>query len=217
MLHKILILTILGVLSLYGALPPKVQYKKDKLAVDLFLNQHKNIKVVTTDIDYDRHIIYFADNCRIYFKRQKIDRPPTWVGPAAPLIYSHSTCNINDYYTLEYVEKYPFSKIFFEFDSFKLRDKEKKKIKKIAKVLKAIDENIKFIRITGHTDAFGTDDINTAKGLKYADIVKNYLLSLGVNKEKVYIMSHGETDPLCQEDTVECHNKNRRVEIKVIW
>lgn len=64
----ILLSMMVSMVSVFAALPPQVQYKKDKLAINIFLSEHHNVQEAVTDIDYDRHIVYFGEDCKLYFK-----------------------------------------------------------------------------------------------------------------------------------------------------
>jgi len=71
--------------------------------------------------------------------------------------------------------------------------------------------NAKNIIIEGHTDAKGSDEYNFALGLKRANAVKE-LLSKNISKEKLSVISYGETAPISKKD-----NENRRVDLKITY
>ena len=48
------------------------------------------------------------------------------------------------------------------------------------------------LRIDGHTDTQGTDTYNRALGLKRAESVKTYLVSLGIPEETIHVQSFGK-------------------------
>ena len=52
---------------------------------------------------------------------------------------------------------------------------------------------------------------------KRAESVKRFLISKGVDESKLTIKFFGETDPIADNKTAEGRQKNRRVEMKVIF
>lgn len=75
--------------------------------------------------------------------------------------------------------------------------------------------DVKVIRIEGNCDERGSDEYNMALGLKRAVYAKDFLIKNGLKNIEVQTVSHGETHPICNENTEECWAKNRRVDIKI--
>ncbi len=73
------------------------------------------------------------------------------------------------------------------------------------------------LEITGHTDDVGNADKNMVLSKKRAESVKRFLISKGVDESKLTIKFFGETDPIADNKTAEGRQKNRRVEMKVIF
>lgn len=71
------------------------------------------------------------------------------------------------------------------------------------------------IRIEGHTDNVGSDQINIPLSQARADAVRQYLESRGGNafKNRVTTKGYGATMPVASNDTKSGQSKNRRVEI----
>ena len=67
--------------------------------------------------------------------------------------------------------------------------------------------------INGHTDALGPDSYNQALGLKRAESVKTYLVSLGIADDRIQTQSFGKDGAICQEETPACFEDNRRAHI----
>lgn len=72
------------------------------------------------------------------------------------------------------------------------------------------------LRIVGHTDAQGPDAYNRALGLKRAQSVKTFLMSLGVAENDVQVDTLGKDGSICQEDTPECFEQNRRAHVALL-
>jgi len=68
----------------------------------------------------------------------------------------------------------------------------------------------------GHTDSVGSNQYNQKLGARRAAAVKAYLVSKGVDANRVYTESKGETDPIATNKTAEGRSKNRRVEVEVV-
>jgi outer membrane protein OmpA-like peptidoglycan-associated protein len=73
------------------------------------------------------------------------------------------------------------------------------------------------IQISGHTDNVGNDQSNMILSKKRAEAVKTYLVSKGVPTERVATQFFGKTKPVASNDTEEGRQKNRRVEMKIIF
>jgi outer membrane protein OmpA-like peptidoglycan-associated protein len=72
------------------------------------------------------------------------------------------------------------------------------------------------IVLTGHTDNVGDDANNLKLGQRRADIVKNYLVSKGVNSEQIAVSSSGESQPIADNNTDAGRQENRRTELQII-
>jgi len=105
------------------------------------------------------------------------------------------------------------ARITFEFDSAKLTKEGMTNLDTfgealLAKELKTLD----FI-LAGHTDDIGAEEYNMDLSRRRANAAKEYLSkSFGIQKDRLVIEAHGETQPLeLNEDDVS-RSKNRRVE-----
>jgi peptidoglycan-associated lipoprotein len=72
------------------------------------------------------------------------------------------------------------------------------------------------IRIEGNCDEFGTDEYNYALGLKRAKAVRDALAAHGVEPARTVLISYGESNPLCTEQSEECYKRNRRVDLRLV-
>lgn len=69
--------------------------------------------------------------------------------------------------------------------------------------------------IEGHTDDLGVREDNLAIGEKRAASIMKHLVSQGVARERITIVSYGPDRPLCTDKTEACRAKNRRVRFLV--
>ncbi len=72
------------------------------------------------------------------------------------------------------------------------------------------------LRISGHTDARGSDEYNLSLGLRRAAAVKRYLAQFGISDDRLETMSAGEERPAVQGDGEDVWAMNRRAEFDMI-
>ncbi len=102
--------------------------------------------------------------------------------------------------------------VYFDFDSFAIKDDFKPLLDGYARVLAA--NKGKKLMIEGHTDERGGREYNLALGQKRAAAVVSSLKLLGVNDSQVEAVSFGEERPSAQGSDESAWAKNRRAELK---
>lgn len=102
--------------------------------------------------------------------------------------------------------------IYFDFDSFVVKDEFRGAIDGHAKRLMA--NKGKKVIVEGHTDERGGREYNLALGQKRAEAVQKSLTLLGVSADQVEAVSFGEERPAVTGANEEAWSKNRRAEIK---
>ena len=103
---------------------------------------------------------------------------------------------------------------FFDFDKAVLKPEGKAKLDDLVGKVKGI--NLEVVIAVGHADAIGADAYNQKLSVKRAEAVKAYLVSKGIEKNRVYTEGKGEKQPVADNKTTEGRAKNRRVEIEVV-
>lgn len=103
--------------------------------------------------------------------------------------------------------------INFETDSAVIAAESDALIADIAMVLTSHSE-IATVHVVGHTDSTGDDAHNLELSAARAEAVAASLRENGVT-QTIDARGAGETEPLCTDDTDECHATNRRVELMV--
>jgi OOP family OmpA-OmpF porin len=63
--------------------------------------------------------------------------------------------------------------------------------------------NLEVIIAVGHTDSVGTDSYNQRLSIRRSEAVKSYLVSKGVEKNRVYTEGKGEKQPVADNKTAE--------------
>ena len=103
---------------------------------------------------------------------------------------------------------------FFDFDKYALKPEGKAKLDDLVGKVKGI--NLEVIIAVGHTDSIGTVEYNQKLSERRANAVKAYLVSKGIEKNRVYTEGKGKKQPVADNKTKEGRAKNRRVEIEVV-
>ena len=99
-------------------------------------------------------------------------------------------------------------RVFFEFDSSELTvDAQATLDAQAAWLMQYSDTNI---TIEGHADERGTREYNLALGEKRAQAVKNYLIGLGINPDRVSTISYGKERPAVVGSNDGAWAQNRR-------
>ena len=103
---------------------------------------------------------------------------------------------------------------FFDFNKSVIKPAGKAKLDDLVGKIK--DINLEVIIAVGHTDAVGGDAYNQKLSIRRSEAVKAYLVSKGIEKNRVYTEGKGEKQPVADNKTSEGRAKNRRVEIEVV-
>jgi peptidoglycan-associated lipoprotein len=103
--------------------------------------------------------------------------------------------------------------VFFDFDKYDIRPADAKTLDANAGWLKSNPNHL--VLIEGHCDERGTNEYNLALGERRAKSTMNYLVSQGVQANRITIISYGEERPQCTEHTEACWAKNRRAHFLV--
>jgi peptidoglycan-associated lipoprotein len=102
----------------------------------------------------------------------------------------------------------PLGDALFDFDQWVIRDDARATLQANAAWLGRWTSTR--ITIEGHCDARGTSEYNMALGERRANAVKEYLMSLGVAADRLFVVSKGEESPACFDEHESCWQQNRR-------
>ncbi|MGA7817081.1 outer membrane protein OmpA [Caballeronia sp.] len=133
--------------------------------------------------------------------------PPTPVPPPAPVISSQKITYQAD--------------TLFDFDKAVLKPAGKEKLDDLAS--KIGDLNLEVVVATGYTDRIGSDKYNDRLSLRRAQAVKAYLVSKGIEANRIYTEGKGKRNPVttgCNQKNhkalISCLAPDRRVEVEVV-
>jgi OOP family OmpA-OmpF porin len=132
---------------------------------------------------------------------------PAIVAEPAPLIVATKTDPVVTTYILG-------ADALFNIDKAIVKPEGKAKLDDLTGKVKGV--NLEVIIAVGHTDSDGSDASNQKLSVKRAESVKAYLVSKGIEKNRVYTEGKGEKQPVADNKTKEGKAKNRRVEIEVV-
>ncbi|MBN8746737.1 Outer membrane protein A [Xylophilus ampelinus] len=103
---------------------------------------------------------------------------------------------------------------FFDFDKSVLKPEGRAKLDDLVSKIRGI--NLEVIIAVGHTDSIGSVAYNQRLSVRRAEAVKAYLVSKGIERNRVYTEGKGKSQPVADNRTKEGRAKNRRVEIEVV-
>ena len=99
-------------------------------------------------------------------------------------------------------------RVLFGYDSSELDDDDRAILNNQSKFL---NQNLSLkVTIQGHCDERGTREYNLALGEKRASSVKDYLISLGINSERISVVSYGKERPQVLGSNKAAWSMNRR-------
>lgn len=110
--------------------------------------------------------------------------------------------------------------VLFEFDRYALKPEGKAKLDELVGQVKGIA--LEVIIAVGHTDRIGSKEYNQKLSVRRAESVKAYLVSKGVQPNRIYTEGKGMTQPVkeCKDTNfkalVACLQPNRRVDVEVV-
>ncbi|MBD3243191.1 MAG: OmpA family protein [Chitinivibrionales bacterium] len=108
-----------------------------------------------------------------------------------------------------------FQTVYFDFDRYDLRPETIEQLQVVGAYL-AEHPNVRVLA-EGHCDEPGSSEYNIGLGERRANAVESYLVAYGISGNRIEITSYGKERPAFPDcDTPECHEKNRRVEWKLL-
>jgi peptidoglycan-associated lipoprotein len=135
--------------------------------------------------------------------------PPPPAPPPAPQPTPPTEDEIFAKKTLEQLNaEKPLEDVYFTYDSEELSEQARASLQKNLAWFKRWTSTKAVVE--GHADSRGTNEYNLALGDRRAAAVRSYLISLGLAAERITMVSKGEEQPFCSEETEACWQQNRR-------
>ena len=106
------------------------------------------------------------------------------------------------------IENFASRDIHFDFDDFKIKANDIPYLESLGMWLK--EHPAYRITVEGHCDERGSDLYNLALGQKRANSVKDFLVTFGINPDRIDTISYGEEKPLDPGHNEAAWAKNRR-------
>ena len=106
--------------------------------------------------------------------------------------------------------KYGLQTVYFDYDSSSLRADSMSVLRDNADKIKQVPNVIN--QLAGHCDNRGPQEYNMALGERRALAVREYLIQLGVQGNRLITISYGKEFPAAMGDNDSAWSKNRRVE-----
>jgi OOP family OmpA-OmpF porin len=103
----------------------------------------------------------------------------------------------------------------FDLDKAELKPGGKEQLSAYREKAKAELSSAEKVRVVGYTDSTGTAERNAELSKQRAEVVRDYLISIGVDAKKVEAVGAAASNPIADNTTKEGQAKNRRVEIEV--
>lgn len=148
-----------------------------------------------------------------YFIRNDLYKTPSEI----PLTKQGIKTAMN--FTLISGAAYRMEKIYFDFNKVDLKEDAKKELDKVVAMMNFYTQII--VEISSYTDSRGSEDINKMISEKRSSAAVNYIISKGINSNRIIAKGYGETKLInnCTND-VNCseaeHSRNRRTEFQVV-
>ncbi|MFZ6013839.1 MAG: OmpA family protein [Bacteroidota bacterium] len=145
---------------------------------------------------------YYIDQVEVTPKFQPITEVVAQLRPA----FEPEQVALNTTYALKNIQ--------YEFDSYKLLPGSFEELDRLASFL-AMHPKLK-VQLSGHTDDQGSDNYNLKLSRKRANSAAAYLISLGIDKDRIEIFGYGKTRFITDNRSEAARAINRRVEVRFI-
>ena len=138
------------------------------------------------------------------------------------LVEDGDTITISKIFTLNKIFKnieINIENIYYDYDKWEIRADAKPNLDSLVSIL--IQNPLIEIELGSHTDSRGSEDYNQKLSQKRAESVVNYLISKGIDKNRLIAIGYGESKPINKcIDGINCteeeYQQNRRTTFKII-
>ena len=109
--------------------------------------------------------------------------------------------------------EYIFQTVYFDYNKYNIKTSEAPKLSSIADWMR--ENPSKHLLMEGHCDERGSNEYNLALGEQRSLSVRRYLISLGIEAERLHTVSYGEERPVAYGHDEESWSQNRRSEFLI--
>jgi outer membrane protein OmpA-like peptidoglycan-associated protein len=106
-------------------------------------------------------------------------------------------------------------KVFFDTGKATIKPESHALLDEVAATLKSHDE-VKKVRIEGHTDSTGSAALNEKLSQQRAEAVRDYLVEKGIDAGRLEAQGFGPKRPIASNKTAAGREDNRRVELRIV-
>lgn len=198
MLHRILIVVVIGFLALSLGCATKKQVRKEVDRIDTEMETIES-SVEQNQVRLKEHDSKIENLSKE--TREAMERAQAAEKLAQGKLLYEITLTDED--------------VRFGFNQSELTDNARNVLESLITQLKADNRNV-FIEVQGHTDSLGTEDYNMKLGQERSDAVRRYLSENGIPLHRISTISYGETRPLTDNKSKKGRSTNRRVVIIVL-
>lgn len=169
-----------------------VEYTKSTIRIDPNSNHNKDISLIKI-----RETVVAKQSTLSASTVNPKEKLPNSIGKSFEKIEKGKAITLNN--------------VYFEQSNFIMQKESYTELDKIVSILKANPQTK--IEIGGHTDNIGDQRLNLALSENRAKVILNYLVSKGIEEDRLLYKGYGGTKPVAPNDSEENKKKNRRVEI----
>ncbi|MBN2715495.1 MAG: OmpA family protein [Deltaproteobacteria bacterium] len=111
-------------------------------------------------------------------------------------------------------KEYILEGVTFDMGTANLKKSSHKKLQPLVEYMKIRPEI--YVELSGHTDNQGDPEKNLNLSEQRANEVKKYLVSQGIDADRIAVTGYGDQKPIASNKTVEGRTKNRRTEVRIV-
>ena len=154
-----------------------------------------------------------AERSTLWTAPQQEGTVPVTVTVTCPTDNKTASDTVNIQVTRPPARQYTFEDVHFDFDRYTLRPDATRILDEAINALRE-DATLR-VNIEGHTCNIGTAEYNLALGDRRANAVRDYLVSRGVQANRLTTVSYGEERPKYDNSREETRRLNRRAALVV--
>ena len=182
---------------------------------DAYLSIGEDKKTAYFSRSYGKNSDIYTDTLKFEFRPEEPKKEDTTFIHDTTIVTNIEPCNEIDTMTNEQlIKEIERTKILFDFGSSALRSDAYKKLDYIVRLLNKNPDMV--IELSGHSDAIGNPERNLKQSKQRALSAKEYLISRGINPNRMNSKGYSNTKPVIDNMSEEGRQLNRRVDINVL-